>query len=160
MNPRQLSRLIPALVALAISVGCGHVDLSPESDPNRVLTGTVNVRMNLLPPPDTEVLVRIVEPSDITSAPTTVGKDIVIGEQGAHVRPEEVVAEQSIRAPATMPVPFRMPYHASDEQLRRGLNVEARISWGGRVRFRTVESQAITLATADTPQTVWVETVQ
>lgn len=160
MNLPASVRLLPVFAAVLLSSGCGHVDLSPEGDPNRVLTGTVNVRMNLLPPPDAEVLVRVVEPPDMTSAPTAIQKDIVLGEQGEQVRPERVIAEQAVRAPAAMPVAFRIAYHASDEQLRHGLNVEARISWGGRVRFRTVESQAITLATADTPQSIWVEPVQ
>ncbi len=142
---------------LLITLGCGHVDLTPESDPNRVVTGTVNVRMDLMPPSDAEVAVRLVEPSNVTSEPTTASPGLVIGERGTSTRPEVVVAEQVIHAPAAMPVPFRIEFKADDAMLRRGLNIEARISWGGQIRFRTVESQVVTLATAHDPQTVWVE---
>ena len=139
---------------------CGHVDLSPGGNPNRVLTGTVNVRMDLLPPPDTEVVVRIVEPADLTAAPAGTGSGLVIGERGEHVRPERVLGEEVIHAPAAMPVPFRIAYHASDDRLQRGLNVEARISWGGHVRFRTLEAQEVTPANAGQPLDLWVQPVQ
>ncbi len=153
--------LLSAAVVLGLGLfGCGHVDLTPESDPNRVLTGTVNVRMDLLPPPDTEVVVRLVEPPDVTAAPAAVAKDVVIGERGTRERPEQVVAEQVIRAPASMPVSFRLEYRADDAQLRRGLNLEARISWGGRLRFRNIEAQAVILSNSTQPQTIWVEPVR
>ena len=156
---KSISLLLLAAFAFA-TAGCGHLDMARESDSNRVLTGTVNVRMDLLPPPDSEVVIRIVEPADVTAAPTAPTRDMVIGERGAHERPENVVAEQVIKAPAAMPVPFRIEYRASDASLRRGLNIEARISWGRQLRFRNIESQAITLATADQPQTIWVEAVR
>jgi uncharacterized lipoprotein YbaY len=140
--------------------GCGHVDLAPEGDPHRVVSGTVNVRMNLLPPPDSEVVVRLVDPANITAAPAKAAQDIVIGERGARERPEQVVAEQVIHAPQAMPVPFRIEFQADDTTMRHGLNLEARISWGGRVRFRNVESQAVTLANADTPQVMVLDPVQ
>jgi uncharacterized lipoprotein YbaY len=147
-----------AAVGFALfTLGCGHVDLTPESDPDRVLTGTVNVHMDLLPPPDAEVVVRLVELPDVTAASTRAQKDVVIGDNGTRERPESVVAETVIHAPATLPIPFRLEYHASDALLRRGLNVEARISWGKQLRFRTLDAQVVTLATANTPLTVWAE---
>jgi uncharacterized lipoprotein YbaY len=158
-----MKRLLP-LVAFAAAifgiVGCGHVDLSPESDPHRVVTGTVNVRMNLLPPPDAEVVVRLLAPAGITAAPSKAAADMVIGERGARERPEQVVAEQVIRGPQAMPVSFRIEFDASDSALRSGLNVEARISWGGHLRFRNVEAQALTLATVASPQTLILDPVQ
>ena len=141
------------------TAGCGHVDVAPEGNPNRVVTGTVNVRMDLLPPPDSQVVVRIVRPADTTAAPVSPARDLVIGERGTHERPEQVLAEQVIRAPAAMPVPFRIEFKAGDDELRHGLNIEARISWGGRLRFRNMEAQAISLDTISQPQTVWVEPV-
>lgn len=148
---------ILACALLALFSGCGHVDLTPESNPDRIVTGTVNVRMDLLPPPDSEVVVRLVEPSELTAAPTAASNGLVIGERGTRAQPEVVVAEQVIRAPAAMPVPFKLEFRADDTTLRRGLNVEARISWGGRIRFRTVEAQVVTLMNVAQPQTVWVE---
>lgn len=149
-----------AAALLLMTASCGHVDLTPESDPNRIVTGTVNVRMDLLPPPDSEVSIRLVEPSDLTAAPAVASPGLVIGERGTRSRPEVVVAEQVIRAPAAMPVPFRLEFRADDTALRRGLNIEARISWGGKIRFRTVDAQVVTLATVAQPQTVWVEPVR
>jgi uncharacterized lipoprotein YbaY len=156
----KYSGILFSCVLLFVTAGCGHVDLTPEGDPNRVLTGTVNVRMNLIPPPDAEVVVRILNPSDVTAAPTAPSKDLVIGERGTREQPEQVVAEQTIHAPPAMPVSFRIEYRASDAMLRRGLNIDARISWGGRIRFRTVDAQAVTLATVESPHVIWVEPVQ
>lgn len=149
-------------VALFASLGCGHVETTVGSDPNRVVTGTVNVRMNLIPPPDAEIVVRIVEPPDVTSAPAAASKDLVIGERGTRERPEQLVGEQIIRAPGALPLPFRIEFRADDGMLRHGLNVEARISWGGRLRFRTIESQVITLRSIERaePIAIWVEPVR
>lgn len=152
--------LLVATGILAAAAGCGHLDLTPESDPERVITGTVNVRMNLIPPPDSELVVRIVQPPDVTATPTSAAGDLVIGQRGVRTVPERVVAQQVVRAPAAMPAPYRVEFRASDAQLRRGLNIEARISWGGRLRFRNVEAQLVTSAAADKPVTIWLEPVQ
>lgn len=157
---KHLPCLLAALGFVFASLGCGHVDLTPEGNPDRVVTGTVNVTMNLLPPPDASVVVRVIEPADVTNVTTAPANDLVIGERGPQVRPENVLGEQQIHAPAAVPVPFRLEFKASDAELRRGLNIEARISWGGKVRFRTVESQVITLATIAQPQVVWVQPVR
>jgi uncharacterized lipoprotein YbaY len=157
---KRISFLLAAGIALAGLTGCGHVDLTPEGDPNRVVTGTVNVRMNLIPPSDAVVVVRLVQPPDVANVSSAPMSDMVIGERGPQARPENVVGEQVIHAPAAVPVPFRVECQASDALLRRGLNIEARISWGGKVRFRTVESQVVTLATVASPQAVWVEAVR
>ncbi len=151
-----------AAALLLAGTGCGHLDTSGEGDPNRIVSGVVNVRMNLLPPPDCQVVVRLIEPPDVTAAPTAASKDMVIGERGTRERPEQVVAEQVIRAPAALPVPFQLEFHADDAQLRHGFNIEARISWGGRLRFRNIESQAVTLDTVAKKQTIslWLEPVQ
>lgn len=149
-----------AIACVWVLAGCGHVDLTPEGNPNRVITGTVHVRMDLIPPPDAEVVVRLVQPADVTAAPTRAGNDLVIGERGTRERPAQVVAEQVIRTPGALPVPFRLEFRASDAELRHGLNIEGRISWGGRVRFRNVEAQLVTLATTGRPIEVWLEPVQ
>jgi len=158
-----MKRLFASLAFAAVVfglAGCGHVDLSPEGDPNRVVTGTVAVRMDLLPPPDAEVVVRVVEPPDVKTAEAKAANDIVIGERGTLERPERVIGEQVIHAPSSLPVSFRIEFHADDVTMRRGLNLEARISWGHRVRFRNLESQAITLATVGQPQIIRLEPVR
>ncbi len=62
--------------------------------------------------------------------------------------PPVVLGSQTINNPGVAPIPFRVGYRADDETLRRGLNVEARISYGGKVRFYNVNRYAVTLGNA------------
>ena len=56
----KLPFLLPLTLAAALLVsGCGHLDLQPEGDPDRVLTGTVNFHASEPLPPDTVVLFRM-----------------------------------------------------------------------------------------------------
>lgn len=143
------------LAALTLAAaGCGHLDMARGSDPNRVVTGSVAVRMSLMPPPDAELTVRVLEPSDTTAAPAAMGRDLVIGERGAQMRPERIVGEQVITAPGSLPVTYRLEFRADDAQLRRGLMLEARIAWGRKVRFRTVEAPVLTLENLGQPHTI------
>ena len=158
-----MKRSLLALVVAGwvwLAAGCGHVDVAPESDPNRVVTGTVNVRMDLMPPPDAELVVRLIDPPDVTTAPASAARDLVIGERGSRENPEAIVAQQVIRAPSAMPAGFRLEFSADETQLRRGFNIEARLSWGGRLRFRNVEAQVVTLGNANSPIAIWMEPVQ
>jgi uncharacterized lipoprotein YbaY len=69
------------------------------------------------------------------------------------------LGEQTIKAPPAGPVAFRIEYNADDSLLRHGLNLDARISYGGRVRLRTVNTRAVTWGNAGDPHAVWVESV-
>jgi len=135
----KLLRLFLGLGALAFS-GCGHLDLAPEGDPNRVLAGTVNLRMPMDLPADASVLVRIVDNSR-ADAPQ------ILGEQ------------TSARVNAT-PVPFRVEFRAEDAVLRRGLNVEARVSYGGSLRYYTAKAVGLNLGNYDRPMVVVVDPVK
>ena len=159
-HPHLLLSVAGALLFAVL--GCSHLDLAPAGNPNRVLTGTVNTRMNLLPPPDAQVVVRLIVPPDTTAAPTPAAKNMVIGERGSREQPEQVIAEQVIHAPPTVPVPFRLEFQADDAELEHGLNIEARISWGRELRFRNIEAQAVTLETVNSgkPITLLVEPVK
>ena len=66
---------------------------------------------------------------------------------------------QTLGAPTDRPVPFRIEYQASDNVLRHGVNVDARISYGGKVRFRTVQAHLMTLASSPFAHEVAVEPV-
>lgn len=121
-------RLLAVLAALALS-GCGHLDVTPEGNPSRVLTGRVDLGGAVALPADAVVTVRIVEPPRVGV-------------------PQSVLGSQTIRNPGAAPVEFRVEYMADDELLRRGLNVEARVSWGGRVRYYNMNGYAVTLRTA------------
>jgi uncharacterized lipoprotein YbaY len=42
-------------------------------------------------------------------------------------------------------VPFQLEFDADDDLLRHGLNIDARISVGGKVRCRTASAHGLTL---------------
>lgn len=132
-------RLIAALSVLFLA-GCVQLDLTPEGDPNRVITGTVNLRMPTDLPADASVLVRVVE-----------GNSPDMGKQ--------VLGEQAIARAAVVPVPYRIEFRADDALLRRGLNVEARISFGGGLRYYNINAVAVNLGNFDRPVVVVVDPV-
>lgn len=155
------SLLIAGCGLLFAALGCSHLDLSSgEGDPNRVFTGTVNAHMSLIPPADAKLVVRVVEPQDVVNAETAPTNNLVIGERGTQLKPERVLGEQVISAPSELPVPFHIECRVSDATMRRGVNIEARLSWGGKLRFRTVQAQAVTLSSAGSQQMVWIEAAQ
>ncbi len=129
--------LFALLGALSLAAGCGHLDLQPEADGDRVLTGTVNFHTAAPLPPDTVVAVRLLDNSAPSGVPMQLG-------------------EQTVSHPDAPPVPFRIEYTATDAQLRRGLIIEARVSFGGTVRFYNVNGYALTLTKASDPQEVWL----
>jgi uncharacterized lipoprotein YbaY len=128
---------LPALAAALALSACGHLDVSPEGSPLRVLTGQVELGDAMALPADTTVTVRVV---DMTAAGM----------------PPQVLGSQTITNPGAAPVAFRVEYTADDETLRRGLNIEARVSFGGRVRYYNVNRYAVTLGNASDPHRVTV----
>ena len=56
---------LPALAAALALSACGHLDVSPEGSPLRVLTGQVELGDAMALPADTTVTVRVV---DMTAA--------------------------------------------------------------------------------------------
>jgi uncharacterized lipoprotein YbaY len=125
-------RIVPfllAAVAVAAFSGCGQLDLAPEGDPSRVLTGEVSWGDPAALPADAMVTVRIVDASRVGMPP-------------------DVLGSQTIRNPGAAPVLFRVEYRAVDDVLRRGLNVEVRVSWGGKVRYFNMNGHAVTFGNA------------
>jgi uncharacterized lipoprotein YbaY len=122
---KNLITLLSAAAALALS-GCGQLDLTPEGDPSRVVKGRIDLGEAAALPADTVVTVRVVDTS-------------VAG------MPPEVLGTQTLRNPGAAPVAFRVEYRAEDELLRRGLNIEVRISYGGKVRYFNRNRYALTL---------------
>ena len=51
---------------------------------------------------------------------------------------------------------FRVVYRADDELLRKGLNIEARVSFGGKVRYFNLNHYAVTLGNAADPHRITV----
>jgi uncharacterized lipoprotein YbaY len=125
---RTLLGILSAGAALAL-VGCGQLDLTPEGDPSRVVTGQVEIGEDVALPADTVVTVRVEDASAVGLPP-------------------QVLGSQTIKNPGVAPIPFRVEYRAEDDVLRRGLNIEVRISIGGKVRYYNQNHHVVTLGTA------------
>jgi uncharacterized lipoprotein YbaY len=156
------SHLFPffaAVLALTLGAGCAHVDLTPEGSRNRVLTGTLNAGVAL--PAGAEVLVRIVAAGGLAHGPAAASDIPVARPAGQAPAADRILGEfvQKLAAPAGEPVAFRIDYDADDALLRHGVNLEARIFFDGRVRFRTVNAYVVTLTAAPFPQHVELQPV-
>ncbi len=127
-----------ALVAAALAFsGCGQLDLTPEGDPGRVLTGRIELSDGAALPADSVVTVRVVDPTNTGMPP-------------------EVLGSQTLQNPGAGPIEFRVVYRAEDEVLRRGLNIEARVSTGGKVKYFNMNKYALTLGNAAAPHPITV----
>ena len=132
-----LSLLCLAGAALLVTGG-GHLDVTPPGREDRVLSGMVNYELDAALPADAEVTVRVVD----ASAP------------GAGLR---VLGETTIKNPGKAPIPFRVEYRADDQVLMHLVQVEARISFGGKLRFYSVAGHPITLGNVNDTHVVQVE---
>ena len=145
--------------AVFLLVGCGHVDLdlTPEGNPNRVLTGTVEFPDAVNLPADAVVVVRVlgVLPPNPQAVSGMLGQPPAPGAQAE--LPPQVLGEQRIKAPPAPPIPFRIDYRATDDQLSAGLKVEARVSVGGTVRWFNRNSYSINLNNVGDPHTITVD---
>jgi uncharacterized lipoprotein YbaY len=124
-------------VVAAMTAGCGHLKLVPIGEPDRVLTGTVEFPGEVSLPQDATVVVRVLDETN-ANAPLVLG-------------------EQTIANPTVFPVAFRVEYNAEDDLLRRGLNIEVRVSYGGRVRYSNRRGNLLTANDFDSPHDVRVE---
>jgi len=125
------------LVVAFAAFGCGHLELSSEGNPLRVLTGQVDLGDSATLPQDASVTVRVIDAS-------------------ATGMPPEVLGSQTIQNPGATPVAFRVEYRAEDEVLRRGLNIEARVSFGGKVQYYNLNRYVVTLGNASDSHRVTV----
>jgi uncharacterized lipoprotein YbaY len=134
--------LLGALLSGALLAGgCGHVDPAAASGSDRVLTGEVTYDGAAQLPDDAVVTVRILDNSN-------------------PVAPMSMLGETTITRPGPGPVPFRIAYRAEDEVLLHQLNVEARIAFGGKVRFYSVAGHPLTLGNCQDSHVVHVEPVR
>jgi hypothetical protein len=152
--------LAAAVIALVAGAGCSTIDVALPGDSDRVLRGTVNVPSTL--PSGTEILIRLVDP-EATAVAVPVGREgLPLGDRGRLPAVERVLGEhrQTLEAMTTEPVPFALEYRAHDDELRHGLNLDVRISYSGRVRFRTISAHVVTLASSPFPQLVAVQPLE
>ena len=136
----RFAPVLLAAFAVVASAGCGQLDLTPEGNPSRVLIGQVDWGDATPLPADATVTVRVVDASKVGMPP-------------------DVLGSQTIRNPGVAPVAFRVEYRAEDDVLRHGLNVEVRVSWGGRVRYYNVNGHAVTFGNAADTHRVTVNPV-
>lgn len=121
--------IVAALAALTFA-GCGQLDLTPEGDPARVLAGRVELGDGAALPAGSEITVRVVDGS-------------IAG------MPPQVLGSQTVHNPGGgAPIEFRVEYRAEDWLLRQGLNIEVRVSYGGKVRYYNRNRYAVTLGNA------------
>jgi len=146
---------VVSLMSAVLTVGCGHIEIKPEGNPDRVVTGTVNFRVPTALPADAVVTVRLLSVSTggAPSDPMGVGTSATTIAGG----PPDVLGEQTIKNPGNPPIPFKIEYRAEDALLRLGLNLEARVSVGGKLRFYSVNSYAVTFSNATDPHEIWVD---
>jgi uncharacterized lipoprotein YbaY len=122
----KIARLLIALAALGGLAGCGQMDFTPEGNPSRVLGGEVSIGEAASLPADTTVTVRVIDTNT----------------QGM---PPRVLGAQTITNPGVSPVAFHVEFQAEDDLLRLGLNIEVRVSYGGKVQYFNRNHYAVTL---------------
>ena len=137
MNTPFLPAFLLSL-GLLLAAGCSHIEIKPEGNPDRVITGTVNFRIPAELPPDASVTVRLLGASSSVGSP-------------------EVLGEQQIKNPGTPPIAFRIEYFAPDALLRGGLSLDARVAIGGKLRFYNINSYPVTPSNAADPHEIWVD---
>jgi uncharacterized lipoprotein YbaY len=136
----KMKRLSPwaflAVVAVGLTAGCGHLDLVPIGEPERVLTGTVRFPEGTDLPQGAVVQVRVLDE-------TKPGPPMVLG-------------DQTITDPQTDPVEFKVEFNAEDDLLRLGLNIEVRVSSNGRVKYENRAGNLVTSNDVDRPHEIRV----
>ena len=149
--------LLTACAARIAGAGCSHIEVVQEGDPNRTVNGTVEFRSDLTLPDDAVVVVRVVDLAGTEQMRMAANNDLPIGNRAKIEPMSQVLGEQTIKGAKGGSIPFRIEYSAEDRLLRHGLNIDARISFAGKVRFRTAVAHVLTLANAETPHAVWLE---
>ncbi|NBW86397.1 MAG: hypothetical protein EBR23_06110 [Planctomycetia bacterium] len=156
----KISSFIPWLAAgagLALAAGCANLEAVSYGDPHRTVHGTVEFRAEAPLPEDAVVVVRIVDMAGTEQIRSSAGRDLPIGDRAKAEPVPQVLAEQTIKGASSRAVPFQLEFDANDDLLRHGLNIDARISVGGKVRYRTASAHVLTLGNVEYPHAVWVE---
>jgi uncharacterized lipoprotein YbaY len=148
---------LATLGVLLAATACSSIDLTPEGDPQREIKGTINLRSDLALPPDTVVVVRVIDRADVEQTRAAASSDLPVMSRAKPAPIERVLGEKTIAAPTAMPIPFQVEFSADDSLMRHGLNLDVRVSFGGRVQYRTVSSYLLTLSSFGYNHEVWVE---
>jgi uncharacterized lipoprotein YbaY len=108
-------------------------------------------------PPDAVVVVRVVDQAGTELMRTVSNKDLPLGDRAKPEPVPQVLGEQTITSAKGGSIPFHIEFVADDSLLRHGVNIDARISVGGKIRFRTAVAHVITLGNVEYPHAVWLE---
>ena len=157
MKPTPTLSGLALCAALVAAAGCAHIEVVPESDPHRTVHGTVEFRADVTLPPDAVVVVRVLDTAGVDQQRSAANRDLPLGDRAKPEFVPEVLAEKTITGLKGNSVPFQIEFLADDRLLQHGLNLDARISSGGKVRFRTANAHAVTLGNIEYAHTVWVE---
>jgi len=160
MKIRSLIFCLAALAGLLAGAGCSHLDVGPPANPDRVLHGTINYNTAMTPPPDTVVTIKIIDASAVEQKKALASQDVPVGNRPTVELPPQILAETRITSPSAPPIAFELPYHATDDLLRHGINVDVTVMWNNRVQLRTISAFLVTDTTANHRQEIWVEPVR
>lgn len=157
MKYRSLLFLLTAGAWFLLTAGCANLEIVKPGDPQRTVNGTVEIRSGTALPEDTVVVVRVMDMAGLEQMRSAASRDLPLGDRAKAEPVPQVLAEQTIRGARGASVPFRLEFTADDDLLRHGVNIDARISFGGKVRFRTANAHVVTLGNVESPHAVWVE---
>ncbi len=138
---KTFSAVSLSIALVLFSAGCGNLDLTPPGFGDRVAQGSVTFRVAEPLPANAEVIVQVVDKS------SNEGRG-------------EVLGEQTIIEPSKPPIPFRIEYRAEDAVLRRGLNIDVRVSIGKKLAYYTASAHPLTSANENEMHLVEVEPVR
>ena len=155
-NSTSFYSLVAGVLLLA-AAGCANIENVPEGDPHRTVNGTVEFRADVVLPPDAVVVVRVVDMAGTGQQRAAATRDLPLGDRAKPVPVPEVLGEQTITGPKGASIPFHLEFLADDTLMQHGLNIDARISFGGKVRFRTANGHVLTLGNVEYPHAVWLE---
>jgi uncharacterized lipoprotein YbaY len=154
----KTTRILLAIAALAAFAGCSQMEFSPagQGDPARILTGEVDIPDVSALPPDTSVTVRVVD-MNAHGQGTDSNQTLDSAAPPGGRLPPTVLGSQTITSPGTAPVAFHVEYRAEDDVLIRGLNIEVRVSYGGKVQYYNRNRYAVALGNATSDHRITVE---
>lgn len=129
--------VLGATLFALFSSSCSHLDTTPPGVADRVVNGFVTTGSDELLPAGTEVWVTVL--------------DLSHGEEHP-----EVLGEQTIKNPSSLPVPFHIEFYAEDPLLRQSVSIDARVSVGGRLRYITRSRHPLTPGNIGDSQSITV----
>jgi uncharacterized lipoprotein YbaY len=131
--------LLAALCAVVSGCGSQMTD-GGYTNNSRTVTGTVNFSEPQLLPVDSVVTIQVVDLSN-ASLP-------------------KIYGEEQIKNPGPSPVPFHIEFQADDQAMINGLNLQARISYDGKLQLLNKTQYDVKLSTLGEAHQIYVGQTQ